>query len=240
MKILVNDIEVDFPSSLSQITLGQRIDFHQQHGLELDKMAESIRVMEDGPLKELEILGFSFEKMFRTFSFFANVSVDAIKESKFIEDIAQVYYSCLAVLIEDEQDLEAMTEFEFKGELWELQSPEVWNGSKHKFGEFVDAKQIVKDMVELGNGKWEYMLPLCAIYLRKKGEDYKEEFLYPGSERLELMKDLPMDVAMQVGFFLSITMNLFINTLKSLPNQEQRPEENSQGSTLKDGVGSII
>jgi hypothetical protein len=237
MRILVNDKEIDFPSSLSQITLGQRIEFHQQYGSALDKMAESIHTMEDGPDKELEILEFSFEKMFRTFAFFAGVTVESIKESKFIDQVANIYYSCLHTLLADEQDVELEPEIYFKNEIWQIEKPEVFNGTGHKFGEFVDAKQIVKDMEGLGKGKWEYMLPLCAIYLRKKGEPYQESFLYPGSERQELMKELPMDIAMQVGFFLSATINLYLNTSKFSENQKLNQKDVLQKSTSSVGVG---
>lgn len=215
MKILLNDKEITLPSSLSEITLGQRIAFQKEHGDLLDKMLESILAMEDELLRELELVEFSFEKMFRTFSFFASVPVSVVKESKFVDDIANIYYSCLAVLFEDEANQQLKSEFVFEGELWELAPPEVKHGDKRTFGEFIDAKQTVKDMSDLGNGKWESLLPLCAIHLRKKGEAYSKEFLYEDSERLALMKKVPMDIAMQVGFFLSSSLNFSVNILTS-------------------------
>ncbi|HTE33022.1 MAG TPA: hypothetical protein VK666_21715 [Chryseolinea sp.] len=214
MRILINDKEVVFPSSLSEITLGQRIAFQQQHGNDLDKMAKSIMEMKEGPLQDLEVMEFNFEKMFRTFAFFAGTTVEAIKESKFIDDVASIYYSCLAVLFDEEAALDYQTEFIWEGETWVLGSAELNQASKKKFAEFVDAKQIVKDLVHLGQSKWEYMLPLCAIYLRRKDEPYSEDLVYEGSDRQELMKSLPMNIAMQVGFFLTASMNISMNILK--------------------------
>lgn len=222
MRVIINDKEVVFPSSLSEYTLGQRIAFHQEHGVLLDQMLESILKMEDEFQKELEMVNYQLEKMFRTFAFFAGCTLEAVKEDKFIDDISNIYYSCLAVLFDEEKSLELQRSFLWKGEQWELAEPELKNGSKMKFGEFIDAKQTVKDMSDLGAGKWEAMLPLCAIYLRKKDEQYKEEFLFEGSERMELMKELPMDMAMQVGFFLNSCLNFYINTSMSLKSQEQR------------------
>jgi hypothetical protein len=240
MRVIINQTEVVIPSSLAEITLGQRIDFHLQHGADLDKMLASILKMDEGPVKELELTNFHFEKMFRSFAFFSGFDVESIKESKFIDDVASIYYSCLQVLLDDEENLEPVREFLFKGELWELQPPEVLQGSKMKYGEFIDSKQLVKDMVEVGAGKWEYMLPICAIYLRKKGELYQEEFLYEGSDRLQLMRDLPMNIAMQVGFFLTSTMNIYQNTLRSSGNLEQKVAESSPKRISKDTVGSIF
>jgi hypothetical protein len=215
VRILINDKEVLFPSSLSEITLGQRIAFQEEHGNLLDQMLESILAMDDELLKELEMIEFRMEKMFRTFAFFAGCTVEAVKEYKSVNDVVNIYYSCLAVLFEDEEKQELQRAFIWKEEEWEMADPELKHGDQGKFGEFIDAKQTVKDLIDLGRGRWTAMLRLSAIYLRKKGEPYKEEFLYDGSDRLELMKSLPMDIALQVGFFLSGTMNFYLNTLMS-------------------------
>ena len=222
MRILVNDKEVVFPSSLSEYKLGQRIAFHQEHGVLLDKMLESIQAMEDEMQKELEMVNYQLEKMFRTFAFFAGCTLEAVKEDKFIDDVSNIYHSCLAVLFEEEKNMDLQRSFAWKDEEWVIAAPELKHGDRMKFGEFIDAKQTVKDMADLGMGKWEAMLPICAIYLRKKDEPYKQEFTYEGSDRMELMKELPMNIAMQVGFFLSSTMNFYITTLTSLKNQEQK------------------
>lgn len=239
MRITVNDIEVIIPSSLSEMTLGQRIDFQIEHGNELDEMVKSIMAIKDEQEKELETIEFFFEKMFRTFAFFAGTTVEAVKESSFIDEISSIYHSSMAVLFEEEQSLEVQRFHYFKNEQWELQPPQLKNGDRMSFGEFIDSKQLVKDMVELGKGKWEYLLPLCAVYLRKKDELYDESFLYEGSERLTLMRDLPMDIAMQVGFFLSSTQNIYMNTLKSSGNQKPNPEENISKITSTAMAGSI-
>lgn len=233
MRIVINDKEVVIPSSLSEITLGQRIAFHNEHGRELDQMLDSIQKMkEDDPMRDLELMEFSFEKMFRTFAFFAGTTVEAVKEEKFINDVASIYHACLEQLFNDEQEIELQESFFWNDEEWILHTPELKNGSKMKFGEFIDAKQLIKDMVDLGAGKWESMLPICAIYLRRRDEEYKEEFLYEGSERLKLMESLPMNIAVQVGFFLTSTMNFLINTSTSFDNRESNQPENSPKNTL--------
>lgn len=226
MRIYINDKEVVFPSSLSEYTLGQRIAFQNEHGVILDKMLESILAMPDDAKRELETVNFQLEKMYRTFAFFAGCSVEAVKEEKFIDDVAKIYYSCLAVLFEEEDKMELQQSFIWKGEDWEISTPEVKHGDNKMFGEFIDAKQVVANMSDLGQSKWEAMLPLCAIYLRKKDEPYKKEFLYEGSERIEMMKELPMDIALQVGFFLSLTTAFYLNTSKSSENQELKEQVN--------------
>lgn len=237
MRVIVNDKEIIFPSSLSEFTLGQRIAFHKEHGHLLDKMLDSILAMPDDMYKELEIENYHFEKMYRTFAFFSGLHPDVIKESEFIDHVANIYYSCLAVLIEDEKNLELKREFIWKGKVWVLDPPELKHGDKMTFGEMIDSKQRVKDNADIGNSKWEGLLAICAVFLRMEGEEYKEEFLYEGSERIKLMQELPMDIALQVGFFLSATVNIYINTSIYFPSPEPKEAVNTRKRimTVMDG-----
>lgn len=239
MRIIINDKEVNFPSSLSEITLGQRIDFFNQYGRDLEAMHKSILEIEDSTEQEIEFAQFSIEKMFSTFAFFAGVTVDALKESQFIDDIAGIYFSCLVNLFEQEEDLEFKSSHVWNSEVWEIHPPVLKQGSHMTFGEFVDAKQVLQDMAELGKGEIDKLLRLCAIYLRKQGEAYDESFLYEDSERLQLMRSLPMDIAMQVGFFLSSSANTYLNILPSSSLQGLKAVEDIQPGTLNNGDGSI-
>lgn len=220
MRVTINNKEVIIPSSLSEFTLGQRIDFHNQHGRLLDEMLESIQQMEDEYFRELELIQWRMELMYRTFAFFTGTTVEALKESAFVDEISRIYHASLAVLLEEEENVELQQQFFWKDEEWQLSPPELKQDSPMKFGEVIDAKQIVKDMVELGRGKWEYMLRLCAIFFRKKGEPYDESFVYEDSDRLKLMLELPMNIAMQVGFFLSGLINISMKPLTSSGSRE--------------------
>ena len=239
MRIRINDTDVVIPSSLSEFTLGQRIAFQEEYGNDLDVWVKRILEMPDGIEKELETTEFQFEKMFRSFAFFAGTTSEALKESEFIDDIAAIYYSWLACLFESEAEVQIQQEYIWKGETWVLHPPALKHGDKMAFGEFIDAKQMIKDLSDLGAGHWEKMLRLCAIYLRKTGEEYQESFLYEGSERLELMKQLPLDIAMGVGFFLTSSMNLCIHHFQSFSPTEQKAAADSLRSILKGGDGSI-
>lgn len=238
MRLQINDTEVVIPSSLAEFTLGQRIDFHRQYGEELERMAGDIAEMEDGPEKEIELMHFHFEQMFRTFAFFANTTPEALKESAFIDDIANIYHAHLATLFAEEKDITLKEEYLWNGEVWHLHAPQLMQGSKITFGQFIDSKQLIQDTIELGKGKWEYLPKICAIYLTKAGEEYSEEFLYEGSERVELMRSLPMDIALAVGFFLSSSLNTCISTFQSSSLRASRGEANTARSISHAGDGS--
>ena len=212
MQILVNDIVVNIPTSLSEITLGERIRFHDQYGASLDEEITRITTMEEGPLKDLEWSHFHIDIACKTFSFFSGIDLDIVREAESLTTIMQIYNIVKTCLLE-KPALEATTTFNWKKEIWEIQPPILQADSTITFGEFIDSKQILQDMYELGAGKWDSLLRLCAIYLRKQGEAYEKTFALENSPRLELMKSLPMDIALQVGFFLINSMHIYWNTL---------------------------
>lgn len=239
MIVSINDIEIQFPTSLSELTLGQRIDFHLAYGQELEQMLRDIVKMPEGFDKELQLSYFKIEQACRAFAFFSGYPLSAIAEAPFFEEISMIYDTCLRSFIEWPTEVELQEKYTWNGQDWFLSSPELKHGDKMRFGEFIDAKQLVQQMVEMGMGRWEYMLPICAIYLRRENEAYQESFLYENSERLTLMRDLPMDIASHVGFFLSVTQNISISTLTSFGNRGQRAQAGSHGNILKSMVGSI-
>lgn len=239
MRLTINGNQVVIPSSLSEFSLGQRIEFQEEYGNDLDAWAQRILAMEDGIDKELEVTEFQFEKMFRTFAFFAGCTPEALKDSEFVDDIANIYYSCLSVLFENEDKVELQQEYIWKGEAWVLHPPALKHGDKMTFGEFIDAKQIVKDLSDLGKSQWDKLLRLSAIYLRRPSEEYQEAFLYDNSERIELMKELPMDIAISVGFFLTGSMQLYMNHFRSSSPVGQKVAADSLLSTSSAGDGSI-
>lgn len=238
MQAIINDTPFTIPSSLAEFTLGQRIDFQDQVGNELDEIAKSISEMPEGIDKDLEIAEFMFEKCFRTFGFFTGIAPGVLKSSEFVDDIAAIYYGSMQTLFGDEATIELQTEYFWKGEIWDLHPPELKQGSKMSFGEFLESKQMVKNLSEVGANKWEMMLPLAAIYLRRKDEAYQEDFIYDDSDRLKLMRDLPMDIALGVGFFLSSSLNFSINRLMSSPLVVAKAED-LQPSILTNTAGLI-
>lgn len=227
MQVTINGIDKILPSSLSEITLQQRIDFQEQHGNTLDEMADSIRQITDEVDREIETGIFQVEKMYRSVSFFLEVPLDVLKETEFIDTIANIYFACADCLFQEEEGLGKKNEFTWQDEQWLLAAPTLKNGDKMTFGEMIDSKQMIQDMIGLSKNRWECLLPLCAIFLRKKDEDYQESFVYENSERLELMKKLPMDIALEVSFFLKNSQTIYIQRFRSFMNHELKVEEES-------------
>jgi len=221
MRVRINTREITLPDNKSEVTLGQRLDFQTEHGDLLDKMADSISKMEDAPDKEVEVLEFYFEKVFRVFSFFSGVPVDDLRDGRHIDKILFFYNASLAACVEPRDDtLELRGAYTFKGERWELPAPELKQGDPMTFGEVIDPKQMTKDAFTLGLGEWYALLRICAVFLRRPGEPYEEAFLFEGSDRVKMMRDLPLAIAEEVAFFLSrsitscVSRSMYLNAVK--------------------------
>lgn len=241
MLVVINDKTVTFPSTLADITLRQRIDLHDRHGRDLEKMLESIQKMTDESERTIEMTQWSLERMFRTFAFFAGTTPEAIKESEFVGEVARIYNASLAQIYAEELAIDdTRREFEFKGETWHLAPPELKHGDKMSFGEVIESKQTVKDMLDLGRGRWEAMLRLCVIYLRKKDEPYTEDMLFEGSKRMKLMEELPLDIALHVGFFLKSFLNFYQSILMFSEKAGPKVRATTSGGISSDTAGSTF
>lgn len=230
MTITLNDKEIFLPSSLSEFTLGQRIDFHNLYGRELDDQLAELQKTPDNDDRAIEMMDFYFDRMCKVFSFFAGTTPEAVKESDFVDDIAMICASQLLPLFEEPSFDELKRQFHWAGSDWFIDDPQLKMGDPMAFGEFIDSKQLVKNSIDSEVGRWECLLALCAVYLRKQGEAYQKEFIYPGSERMKLLGDLPMEIAHQVGFFLSSTRI----TCRNISRYSGSPRSKVQAGTSKD------
>ena len=167
------------------------------------------------------LLTFSVAAM--NFSFFSGIPLEEVEQNIAVDDVLNIYYSCFYQLFQQEEELELQPEYLWNDEFWKLESPELTFESKITFNEFITSKQIVKQMSELASGHWESLPYLACVYLKREDESFEEKWLAPGSERMEMMLDLPMDIAVAVAFFLQSSMSMYLKTLAS--SQEEEAEK---------------
>lgn len=199
------DKEYKYPNTLSDITIGQRIAFDDLYGNSYKK--------QDDPIDEVaQTMLFAVQ----AFSFFTGIDLETVKEEFDLGQVMNVYNVSLTMLLGEESEIQLRDVYEFNGEEWVIASPDLTPDSKITFNEFVTSKEIVRQMEQLGKGRWHSLPYLCAIYLRHKDEPFDESKM---TERVELMKTLPLDIALAVGFFLTDSMNIFLKSLLSSKNQ---------------------
>ncbi|TWP28442.1 hypothetical protein ETU09_05825 [Apibacter muscae] len=244
MKFRFKDKTFSFPSTLSEITLGQKIEYENKYGKELDNKYKKIigeealnksskkNIDNDAslekekvltPIQELELTELQIDIACKNFSFFTGIPLEDVKNIN-IDQVLNVYYSCFEQL-NKEEDMKLEDKYLWNNEYWYLNDYKTNHTSDTTFNEFITAKQIVKNFYDLGEGKWDSLPYLCAIFLRKEGESFDEKLIVENSERIKLMYGLPLNIALSVAFFLSVSMIIYMNRLVySMQQQEVRDQ----------------
>ena len=212
MKYYYQDNEYNFPTSLSQITLRQRIEFESLYGQIIKELQDEIFKEDEVDAIDISVMNVSIASM--NVSFFSGIPLEEVQNNISIDDVMMIYNSCFSLLYQQQEEIELQEEYLWNDEFWRIGIPELSFESTITFNELITSKQVVKQMHELGAGNWESILYLAAIYLRKEDEVFKEEWLKPGSERTEMMYELPMDIAVAIGFFLQSSMNTYLKNFQ--------------------------
>lgn len=239
MRIKIDGTEYNIPASLLEVTLADRIEYDKAHGKELREKLSLILKQPEGEIRDLDLAEYQCDVACRTLSFFGKIPLDVVRNVK-MEEVLIVYYELMQSYSSEanfaDESVPLVLKVEWGENEWMIAAPELKNTSSVTFGEFLDAKQAVKNLVEFGNDRWEALLMLCCIYLRKEGEPYNEQLSAENGERYLLMKSLPLQHALQVGFFLSASMSSYISTFHSSTPQAI-PQSLSSGNTLSSGNG---
>lgn len=215
MRIKIEDKEYKIPGSLMDITLSERIEFDNLYGKALKKQLGIIADMTDGVDREIEFTDYHLQLACKTLSFFGKIPLEIVQNTQ-IEEVLTIYHHTMKGYSEDtdftEKDFELQREFEWMDETWEIAPPMLKHDSVMTFGEFLDSKQAVQNLYEIGEEKWEAMLMLACVYFRKKGEPYNKDFANDQGERYKLMKTLPLAYGLHVCFFLLNCQRLYLRT----------------------------
>jgi hypothetical protein len=224
MVIRIDGNDYQIPTSLLEITLADRLEYDKTYGRELKEKLAEVILLPEGTDRDFAVVEYKIDLAFKTLSFFGKIPIDLLKDTA-IEDVLHIYNTVLESLSFEwsfeNPDIQIQTDFEWQGEQWEIMAPELKHTSKATFGEFIDAKQVVKNMMEIEKDNWSALLMLCCVYFRKKEEAYNDAFIVEDGERYKLMQTLPLDYALNVGFFLSATMSSYIKGSRFSTQQEK-------------------
>jgi hypothetical protein len=215
MKLTIEGKEYDLPASLAAVTLSQRIEFDKQYGKALRDELKKILETKNELVQEIQFTEYNCKLACQTLSFFAGIPLETVYNTD-IEDVFAIYQSVMKGYAEDadfnNKEFVLQNEFAWQDAIWTIAAPELKSDSKMTFGEFITSKQVVQNMMDLGDEKWGALLPLACIFFRKKDEAFSESFISEGSERYELMKSLPLEFALHVAFFLNASQYSWLNT----------------------------
>jgi len=217
MQIEINNAIYTVPSNVADIKLGTFIDWTNQYGKAFDEELKVISLNDalDSHTKELLIDSLLDNEAAAWFSFHTGHDFNELMQRDTQAILAVIYsYKNLRYLLKT-SELEAYNFpniIEFNNEEWRIQDFKVDAKSSMTFNEIITSKEALRQIQSLGLGMWDGMPYLCAMFLRKKDEPFKDEFLFEDSERLLLMHQLPLNYAFAVAFFLSSCVHICSTT----------------------------
>jgi hypothetical protein len=216
MQFLINDKLVDVPTDLSLITLGQFLRYWDQHGRELDKRLTDISSgdYEDEFDQTIDLLELEYEEAIAWYSFFTGYDFSIIRNQESNELLTHYRIIRDLLRLSETESYTLNQDIEWKDKVWSIRDWKVTPNSSFTFNELLTSKEAARQIHSLGKGKWEALPYLCAVFLRKKGEHFSDSLVMEGSERLAMMQELPMSIAVQVAFFLSVGVNIFQTTFQ--------------------------
>lgn len=215
MQITINGTSCTIPSDVSNISLGKFVEWQTEHGKALDE--ELAAILKEEYADELQQVFALEDHLLKEgiawYSFFTGYDFETIRNTENADALLEQYSIIRNLLKESEEQAHSFPlTFTINDEQWVINDWKVNPGSTMTFNEIITSKEVMRQLQTLGQGKWDALIYLCAIFLRKEGEDFKDEFIQEGSDRLAYMNELPLNYALTVGFFLSACVNIWLST----------------------------
>lgn len=238
MKINHNGKSYNLPASLEGIPLKQVQGFHLLYGKDI----EEYQAKSDDELDSFEIM---MDLACKSVSFFSGIPLEEMYRTD-LSQVMGIYQQVLEPLFNPQEERAIQERYFFKDSLWAIASPELTFKNTMTFNELILGKEITKDLKNFAAGKFDALQRLAVIYFRKVDADGNMEPVDESwlneeleqSERLQLMAELPMDIALDVAFFLQSSMSLFLQSSQFLGNQEPKEKDPISPNTSISGAGS--
>lgn len=249
MEILIDKTRHIIPFDLSNITIGEYVEYYDLYGRALDDKLKEIverdysKQIGDEEMqflnKEIDVQNHMDQEALSWIAFWSKSDITVLKSSKSIEPLLYQYRVMRFQIKDQEEQAKVFPQFiDWNDEQWEIQDFVVDPASGMTFNEVITSKEVIRQLASLGKGRWDSLPYLCCIFLRKKGEPFKDGFIQDTGERMKLMQTLPLNHALTVGFFLSICVNSWETTFQfSAPAEEAETPNLSLLPTTNNGDG---
>lgn len=199
-----------------QITLGQYIDYQNEYGDLLDKeligLIDTYKPDLNSVDYQIAIDNHLDKEALSWFSFWTRISLLDLMGEPIVKPLLDAWRTMRSLIVNNDEVIFPFKAV-WKSESWEIQNWSVTPESQMSFNEIVTSKEIMRQIYAVGQGKWQSMPFLCAIFFRREAEVFEDSFVHASKERLMLMQqELPFAYALKVGFFLSICVAFWSNT----------------------------
>ncbi|NCX93166.1 MAG: hypothetical protein EBX40_00605 [Gammaproteobacteria bacterium] len=140
----------------------------------------------------------------RTVAFFTNTELQVFADKFTAYDSMKLAAELTRTINTNGNELLRGELVNWQGTTWQLSAPYV---SENQTAE---DHEVITDMAllyaDIAAGKAEALYKLCAAYLRAPEEPYNAALIADNSERVELMKTLPVYYAFQIKHFINASL----------------------------------
>lgn len=200
------------PDHLKDISLSQWIGFYNQYGRELDKRYAYIQGMPEGPDRADAYLLYEVDLAIQHYSYYSGVPLLEVMEMSPMDVVVQMN-TILIHLKMEESELDYHVLFDFNNEWYRIQ-PVIEVSDKLTNEQFEKTQSVALIYSDLQDGKQEALYNLCAAFLRKENEPFSDSLVDDAGERVELMKSLPLNIALCVEKYIQDTITVYLQTIK--------------------------
>lgn len=208
MVLVINGVSHNIPTTVSELTLGQFIEYYNAYGKKLDEEFNLLAGSkeEDAITRELNLYQQVDKEALCWFTHFTGFDFFTSTNISLVEIITAYHVLRQEIKNSEVAEVNFPVQVQFNNETFVLSDYKINPESSMTFSELLTGKEIIRQILKLGAGKWEALQYLCAIYLRKESEAFTDSLV---KERLPVMLALPLNEALKVSFFLTCSINTF-------------------------------
>lgn len=202
MNVKIQNITIDIPSHVSDITLRKRIEYDVQYGDEINDAIKELTANDkkDEDESKAALSEIYIDRAQKTLSFFGEIDLEQVQKME-IGDVIKLYELHLKSLIELPNDPTETNSFLVNEKLYWLPEPSLFPGTLTTFNEFITAKEITRNMNSSSSEKLTAIAYLGVIFFRLFDDKFTESDLDDSKQNLEAIFDLPLTDAMQIAIF---------------------------------------
>lgn len=223
MDIQINGKTFEVPFSLSLISLRQCIEYYERYGKGLEeeriKLEERIQALDEVD-QIIELEKFIDKCALAWFSFWTGFDFFEEQNPKFTDAVKSQFRVLQELLHNEDEIFENIgKEISWHGQVWCVSDFKDCDYELMNFNQIKLFRRTLYHIELVRKNKWDAMIYLCALFFRKKNEAVEDLLIYSKDpdkildhpaldpERVELLKDLPMNIVMSIKALVSIMMD---------------------------------
>lgn len=184
------------PTKLKDITLGRWVDYYNRHGHPVPTGDDTADYVYD---------------LVNRWCYYTGKPQPTQEE---LPDVLREQAYADTVLNKEKDELNYNDTFLWKDAVWKI-APVVTYTGKMSREDFEVSQDIALIFSDLQDGKEEALFNLCAAYMRKEGEPYHSDLVDDRNERVELMKELPLHMALCVKAYVEYYIDVYLKSIQT-------------------------